>query len=332
MAILNRFTRAERESIYSGANAAVWHSHRLANESAKHTPREEDYVATLVTDAIPFLVKRWGSLLGPKGIELKVSGVFCHGHPQVAFGAPKKRVELADLLVVHQHATKHRTRTRAVLVQAKTSIDATHRLPAGDPQLELFSTWPRFEFVTGGLTPGLRNLKEVGKGSRYALVHAEFAYPEVITWADQCPWAACSAGQLLSAELSFARLLGDMLFGKDGRVVRIHSPRDDWSRTIKELLEVTGKKTYRRANIGRGNAPRGSTSTAGKANLMFFAQSPSFLVGGGSQLRLAASERFFGSVSAVSVDGLSDDPPRSEQRDGGGGMSTLILETRDRDQ
>jgi hypothetical protein len=172
MSISKSLTRTEQESLCSAANSAIWHAHQFANTHARRAAREEDYVATLVTDGIPMLARRWDSILSPKGIALKVSGVFCHGHPQVAFGLPRRQVELADLLVVHQHTAKARTTVRALLVQAKMSNDATHRLPSNDPQLELYSSWPDFEFVTGGLALGVRNINEKGKGSGYALVLA----------------------------------------------------------------------------------------------------------------------------------------------------------------
>ena len=78
----------ERESLYTGANAAIWYSHFHAGQIAKRAAREEDYVATLVTDGVPLLADRWAPLLAAKGVRLKLAGVFCHGHPQVSFGSP----------------------------------------------------------------------------------------------------------------------------------------------------------------------------------------------------------------------------------------------------
>lgn len=328
MSIRKRLTPAEVESIYSGANAAVWHSHHFAAQNARSAAREEDYVAALVTDGVPVLAHRWISLLSKKGIALKIAGVFCHGHPQVAFGTPQSKIELADLLVVHQHQTKVRTTSRAMLIQAKMSADATHRLSPSDPQLALFSTWPDFEFVTGGLAPGFRNLKEVGKGSRYALVLDARAYPEDITWADQCPWAACAANQNLSAERSFAKMLGDMLLEKDGRTVQIRRPKDAWSQTIVELLKVTGKRTYRRTNIGRGDTPRLSISASASSGMMFFTQSSSFLGNTSTRTRRSVSELFFGAVPSITGDRGDGVPPESVgQHSQDGGMSTLIIES-----
>lgn len=329
MPIARKLHQTEVESVYSAANSAVWYSHHFAALRAKAAAHEEDYVATLVTDAVPLLAQRWASVLSPKGIALRVSGVFCHGHPQVAFGSPRSQVELADLLIVHQHRSKTHASARAMLIQAKMSADARHRLPGNDSQLVLFSTWPKFEFVTGSLARGLRDLNETGKGSRYALVLDSPAYPEAISWADQCPWGACTANQVLSAERSFAKLLGNMLLGKDGRPVQLPTPKDEWSRTIKELLTVTGAKTYRRKNIGRGNTPRLTSAPPG---VMFLAESPGFTQSATRRSRRSVSDTFFATVPPAQAEGLDSEPPESVRAASpDGGMSTLLIETREID-
>lgn len=313
----------ERESIYSGANSAIWYSHARAERLAKSGAREEDYVATLITDGIPRLAERWAPLLRSKGVNLNISGVFCHGHPQVSFGSPGRKVELADLLIVHQHVQPGRVAARAMLVQAKMSTDSTHRLSRSDAQLDLFSRWPPFEFVTGGLASGLRDIKEHGKGSRYALVHDGQAFPEQIGWADQCPWAASVAKQQLSADRSFARLLGDMLFNKDGRPFQLGKPKDDWSRTIQELLKITGQRTYRRANIGRGSTPRIATGSG--LMLMYVEEGQADIstqVPGTSLLK-----RYFGNISIEAGDGDGSNVPPREERDPSGGISSIIIDT-----
>lgn len=329
MSLVTLLETHERESLYSGANAAIWHSHNLAVDLAKNgATREEDYVATLVTNGIPYLADRWVPLLQTKGVSLKLSGVFCHGHPQVKFGSLYSPVELADLLIVHQHTKAGRVIARAILLQAKMSSDSTHRLSSSDAQLHLFSQWPPFEFVSGGLSPGLRDLKEHGKGSRYALVHDGHAYPEQITWADQCPWAASPAVQRLTADRSLARLIGDMLLNKDGRPFQLGKPKDDWSRTIQELLQITGKRTYRRTNIGRSATPRATHAFTAEPGLMLMYDD-----GGHPGVvtradRASLLERYFGAAPIMQRGGDGSNIPQNEQRDQSpGGISSLIIET-----
>ncbi|MCB6184904.1 hypothetical protein LIN78_15255 [Leeia sp. TBRC 13508] len=319
----------EIETLYTGANAAVWHAHELANYlSSKRKTREEDHVATLVTNGIPFLAERWIPLLQSKRIGLRLSGVFCHGHPQVKFGTPSNQVELADLLIVHQHTQGKRASARAILLQAKMSADSTHLLPAGDAQLQLFSHWPPFEFVTGGLASGIRNLNETGRGSRYALVLDRQAYPEQIVWADQCPWAASPATQRLTADRSLARMLGDMILGKEGRPFKLGTTKDEWSKTIQELLEVTGRKTYKRKNINRGDTPRLSGDVPVGPGIMFMMLSGAPSSIDASRSSASIHERYFGSVPTVQGDGDGFDTTSNVQQiNPEGGISTLLVET-----
>ncbi|WP_129139585.1 hypothetical protein [Modicisalibacter coralii] len=325
------FSTREIEGIYSGANSAVWHSHHHARVSAKKHTREEDFVATLVTDGVPLLAQRWASLLEPKGISIRVSGVFCHGHPQVAFGSPRRRVELADLLIVHQHIGRTKAFARAILLQAKTSTNGTAHLKSNDPQLELYSTWPAFEFVTGGLLSGLRNFGKNSSGSRYVLVLNLPQYPEEIDWPDQCPWATSQTTRNLEADKSLAKLLGNMLLFRDGRTFSLHRPRSDWSKTIKELLQVTGSKTYRRSNIGRGDTPRGAGDST--ESVLYYAGSRAFPIASRfqSSSRMPILEQAF-DVALKTDEGDQKIPPNGLDRPGEqdpGGVSSLIIETFD---
>jgi hypothetical protein len=328
MSIAKLLETHESETLFSGANAAVWHAHNLANHRSRLRTREEDHVATLVTDGIPFLAARWAPLLQTKRIGLRLSGVFCHGHPQVRFGPLSSQVELADLLIVHQHTQGKRASARAILLQAKMSADSTHLLPSADPQLQLFSGWPPFEFVTGGLAPGIRNLNEKGRGSRYALVLSGQAYPEQILWADQCPWAASPAMQRLTANRSLAGLLGDILLGKEGRPVKLGTPKDDWSKMILELLEVTGRKTYKRKNINRGDTQRLSGYSPIGPGVMFMMLSGATSSIAPSLSGASLHERFFGSAPLLQSDGDGSDIAAEEQQvRPEGGISTLLVET-----
>lgn len=213
------------------------------------------------------------------------------------------------------------------------SADATHTLPEGAPQLQLFTGWPQFEFVTGGLAPGMRDIKEKGKGSRYALVLENQAYPEQITWADQCPWGSCPATQVFSAERSLAKLLGDMLLGKEGRAFQLGIPKDDWSRTIQELLQTTGPRTYKRTNIGRGDTPRLAEKGLLTAGMMFLTASSSFATDNTGTSNRSVSERFFGVVPMQGIDGDGGDIFHQELNElPEGGISALIIETKEGEQ
>lgn len=332
MAVSNIFSKVEIESIYSAANSAIWHSHHWSGDAARIAAREEDYVASLVRYGVPLLARGWSPILEPKGIGIRVSGVFCHGHPQVEFVSGRGPIELADLLIVHQHTGAKRATARAMLVQAKMSTDATHRLRANDDQLALFSQWPRFRFISGGLDRRVRDLEERGKGSRYALVLKRHDYPECIGWADQCPWTVSPAVQHLSGEVSLARLLGNMILNKDGRPVGLRRPRVEWSKTVKELLEITGQRTFSRKNIGFSNAPRRFEANT-YFNTLLYSESASFRQPIAPTRNNTASATFFGvGNDSVGTDDQQEIPPHREDEPGrDGGISTLILETQELD-
>lgn len=325
----------EVECIYSGANSGIWYSHQFARDLAARKPREEDFVATLVTDGVPLIADRWQSVLSPRGIALRLSGVFCHGHPQVVFGGHGRRVELADLLLVHQHIGRTRAFARAILVQAKMSNDGTHILKSNDKQLDLYKTWPVFKFVSGGLAPGYRDFGTNAKGSRYSLVLADQAYPEHISWPDQCPWATSPVVRNLEATQSFAKLLGNLLLFKDGRSCSLSAPRNDWAKTVKELLEVTGSRTYRRRNMGRGETYRGTiqqSNWAGHPVLVSYGSIPSNTRSGRmKQSRIPLVDRVF-DETVDELNGGGDPPPPKEieaPEDAPRGISSLIIETFD---
>ena len=245
MTIRHALTAQERAEIYAAANAAVWRSHQQTFAIHGSSPREDQFVAAMVTVGVDQLVTGWQDLLAQRGIALRITGVFCHGSPQVEYTGgplPLKGVELADLLVVHQsHGSGGRTRTTAKLVQAKMSSHCS--LPATDRQLFLYKHWPVFEFsATSGLDRRPRNLGRVSGGCGYALILHHREYPEDIRWADQCPWGSCLPAQRLGIANSFANTLGDMLFMRDGRACSIDNPRGEWSRTVRDLLQQSGAR------------------------------------------------------------------------------------------
>lgn len=277
----------EAERIYSGANSAIWHSHHEASHHSLLTTREEDYVATLIRVGTPLLAARWAEVLAPHGVSIRISGVFCHARPQVRFAHPGSPIELADLLIVHRHTAKtKRSVCRALLVQAKMSDDGTHVLASNDAQLHLFTTWPDFNFVDRSMDPAVRKLNEKGKGSRYALVRKAHDFPEDISWPDQSPWAEAKAALLLEGTKSFARTLGDMLLGRDGRPTNLIRPTNDWSRLIAELLKITGAKTFRRSNIRLDPKPRLTETEFPGERTLFMAHSKSFTSAPGSLMSI----------------------------------------------
>lgn len=323
--LLNRY---EAHQLHSGVNSAIWHSHAAARHLASSSIREEDFVASFVTVGVESIARRWDPILARHGVSLSIAGVFCHGRPQVTFDSSGKKckVELADLLVVHSHRSPERTQSRAVLVQAKMSPDGTHTLPNGDEQLDLFTRWPAFAFVGKVLDSRSRVLKEVGHGSRYALIYDGRAFPEELEWPHQCPWSACKAAKNLASESSFATLVTNLVLGKDGRSFSHTRPRGEWSRTINDLLRITGQRTFRAKRLWAGTKSRIVEQVLPRnGDLMFFSSNH-----GGAAPSLSSSVIGSHFKHLSKTDATPPPPADPNQGDGypeGAGIATFIVET-----
>lgn len=320
--------RHEAHQLHSGVNSAIWHSHVQGRHLAGSSVREEDFVASFVTVGVENIARRWEPILAKYGIHLSIAGVFCHGRPQVIFDSNGKKcqVELADLLIVHCHRSVKRTQSRAILIQAKMSLDGSHRLPTGDEQLDLFTRWPAFNFVGKVLDPRSRVLKEIGHGSRYALIYNGQSFPEELEWPHQCPWSVCRTAKNLTSESSFATLITDIVLGKDGRSFSHTRPRGEWSRTINDLLRITGRRTFRANRLWSGTKKRIVEQALPRAgDLMFFSSNHR---GVKPPLSQSVISSHFNHLSTG--EGVSFPPKGPNKRDDdpeGSGIAALVIET-----
>jgi hypothetical protein len=143
---------SERTSrLQACADVAIWECHHeVFNWSYRRNPTlkppEEDFVASLILLGLPRLDALWRPLFRHWGMRLSLTGVFCHQTPKASFQRAGKNEapELADLLIVRRHESKTNSKQVAVLIQAKMSGSGKLRLPADDPQLDLYTTWPEF--------------------------------------------------------------------------------------------------------------------------------------------------------------------------------------------
>jgi hypothetical protein len=110
-----------------------------------------------------------------QGTDVMARGIFTHQTPKVQLLTQTQAVEIADLMLVHQHFTKNRRKPtfgRAMLFQAKkTSLPTTGSVASGTQafQFELYRDWSPFvgivrlksapngysswDFRTGGTVP-----------------------------------------------------------------------------------------------------------------------------------------------------------------------------------
>ena len=245
-----------------------WSLRRGAAAFGQKPPNSEvGFVAAFVLAGVPAIAKAWRPILRTAGLSVQMAGVFIHQTPQVKFtdsrGIPRK-CELADLLIVVDHLTSRGMGRRvAALVQAKMASPSgvtTLRSPGDMVQLELLSTWPPFT-MPRRFAPGPRDFSNcTHSGSlqdcgRYGLISPQSS-PD---WRQSAPSQTISSGGMQLGTFA-ARMLGT---GQTGFGREATGLADDWSRTVDELLTISGGTAFRHAASLGGRRPlRGSVVTA----------------------------------------------------------------------
>ena len=226
---------------------------------------EAGFVAAFVLGAVPAIAAVWKPLLKPHGLSVRMSGVFCHQTPIVSFtdrANVPRRCELADLLVVVDDLTSGTATTRrAVLIQAKMAqASGGQRLTTqGDvTQLDLFSYWPSF-MLPPGFAPGQRDFQNCShpglavECGRYGLIDN----PPNPAWHQHAPAVSMPAG---GDELG--TFLARMMEGRSSYGREATGTRDDWSRTVDELMKVTAGLAFTYSSGLKGRHPRGNSAVA----------------------------------------------------------------------
>jgi hypothetical protein len=251
----------------------------------KHSPASEvDFVASLIENGVDMLEREWKRVLAPMGVDVGVAGVFCHQSPKVTIhGPPPPRAktlscELADLLVLHSHGTAtHKVFHRATLVQAKMYFGSP--VSPDEPQFWLYDTWPSFSIRAPGFDPRLRDFEGDDRSGRYGLVSNAH-------WKITLPVNPLVAHSHLS--LDFGTFLVRMLYDMDpaqprrtsshGRQV-YHNSSKDWSNTVWEIVEVTGKLALKHMGKKKGLYPTVLPTRIGGHVLAFLTeQSKSYVI------------------------------------------------------
>jgi hypothetical protein len=130
------------------ANHAMWSAWHGAG--LHHgTPGEVACITNLIQVALPRVDAVWRGALKAVGVQARLQGVVCHGHPRVRYPGASARCDLGDFLLVHDYQPDSGPlERRAVIVQAKVFHLAGVR--AKNPiQLELYRRWPRFTTRAG---------------------------------------------------------------------------------------------------------------------------------------------------------------------------------------
>ncbi|MBY3486115.1 hypothetical protein [Rhizobium laguerreae] len=297
------------------ANVAI--SRALANGSPlmKSPPRTEPgLVAAVHLGAIPDIAAAWSPLFGSAGLNLKLTGVFCHQSPMVIYHDAKgkrQRCELADFLVVIDSRTSLWTGRRAALIQAKMAARAGTvdiKKGSGWAQLSLYQSWPRFDFEQAeyrlksvDLTPGLGS----DSSGTYGIIDRHWHRSQAPRWT-QLPANPTPKKTIAYPELG--DFLARMVAGHSGYGRDVDSGiNPTWTEVVDALMRETLSKTFRHSStLGNTAAPRSVSSIAFMA-----ASTGGFVVSGGS-----------GGPPDGQFSGIEDGPT---------GISTLVIEVAERE-
>jgi hypothetical protein len=227
---------------------------------------EIGFVAAIVLGAVPGIASAWRSILRPHGLSLRMTGVFCHQTPRASFtdaSGMSRLCELSDLLVVAEDLTAGGTARRwATLIQAKiaNSGGGTTLSTGGDlVQLDLMTRWPPFN-LPSGYAPGARDFSNCPypgtpiECGRYGLIEPR---PN-LDWRQRAPARSMpSGGNTLGSFLAHMIETGQSGYGREAT-----GTGDDWSRTVDELMRVTGAQAFSHAAGFSGQRQRGHSAIA----------------------------------------------------------------------
>lgn len=205
---------------------------------------EVSAVAAVVLGGVPGIATAWNPHLSGK-YSCSITGVFVHGSPKVDFvdhSGANRNCELGDLLVVVDEIRGNAIHDRrANLVQAKlTPPPGTFSLKLGGLiQLDLYRYWHPFTFTSKSFVKGLRDFNAAGTPGS-PVDSGNFGGIDLVgsprLWGQTVPAVTMS----VASNPELGTFIADMATGAGGGRPATPGGTDDWSRTIDELLAVSG--------------------------------------------------------------------------------------------
>jgi hypothetical protein len=302
--------------------ASMQHAYNIA---LPHTsPAEPDFIALLVTRAIPAFGVRLVGAFKSIGGQARVTSVFCHGRPQVNHA--NGSCELGDVLFAYIHTDRSGLEYRnSLLLQAKMSSAPQHTVGKSElHQLGLYTSWGPFQYVrTRNLSGQARSVTPLAphEGAQYLLIDSRGPSNRLsgVSGAPGTyPMGTALAQRHLSIRQSLGASLIHLMCGSEGRVFKDkRGAIADWDQVVWDLIHhgVNNLFTQRRAGVIK--SPRTRHTPIG--------------------LKLTESIDFIGDDLPGSVlnqvsDGNSrppGEPLRDEPEDKGSGISLILIESRE---
>ena len=228
-----------------------------------NNPQEPDFIASLSLNFSQDLFNILKAVF-PK-TKFSVTGVFCHQKPLADIGMSKDP-EIGDLLLVYVYTDKRGSKKfNSLLLQAKISTKITTVIAATDQhQLKLYAEWPTFTYKRAGLLNGIKRdilPKTINDGAQYLLID-DNPILGLSGRAGTFPMGCATPAKTLSINKDLTGEIIDFLKFKSGRAFEQdpNKTKDEWTKMIWELLDITKAKASRRQNAGLRSFPRQSTN------------------------------------------------------------------------
>lgn len=246
-------------------NAIVRSVHLVMTKckSLGNKPQEPDFVASLTINFSSDLFNLLKAVF-PKS-KFSVTGVFCHQKPLADIGLSKDP-EIGDILLVYVYSDKNGVKKfNSLLLQAKISSKRTTVIAATDQhQLKLYSEWPLFTYKRAGSLNGVKRdilPKTINDGAQYLLIDNDPIYG-LSGIPGTFPMGCATPSKTLCINNDLTDEIIDFLKFKSGRAFEENSTstKDDWTKMIWDILNITKAKASKRKNAGISSFPRQSTN------------------------------------------------------------------------
>jgi len=192
-------------------------------------------VGMTVSAAVPAAADSWAPVLAQRGLSARITGAFSFGAPMLEYLCAGEilRCSLADLLLVVDDFTNEPHRRRGLLLRIR--LQTANENAATPAEARLDAEWPSFRLTGPGYRAGQRSLRDVAAAMPTPSGQGEINHsPQGPSgWTVRWPEPGHDGGGL-----SLGLALIEMAVGRFGRPAPLDE-RDDWSRTVGELLRRT---------------------------------------------------------------------------------------------
>jgi len=216
-------------------------------------PEEPDFIASLTLNFTSDLANILKAVF-PRN-KFSLTGVYCHQKPLANIGLTTSP-EIGDILLVYIYTDNTGSKKfNSLLLQAKRSSELTLVVPTSERhQLKLYTEWPKFIYERAGRLNGIsRDIlpKTINDGAQYLLIDKD-PILELYGRSGAFPMGCAIPARILSIHTDFASEIVNFLMFKSGRAFEENPTitKDDWTKMIWDILDITKGKASRRNNVG----------------------------------------------------------------------------------